>query len=309
MPNIPENLRKHPRLNDSMEVDEEAPDINKIVSDFKAIPDKNVDSLSKFLVDFLQATNNCNIVVKDLKERVVAVEVKSDLHEERMNHIEDQIKAIEDTQKTSEETLEEKIKKLDKVDEISTQCSKNSSNVFFIQQAMMETDMILKDFPSKPDPDIVLENFLQIFDLNKDTVREHYHVAYEVNNNKSNDEMPSSSAAPKSKILHFVVIKFKSKTTKTDVFNIKKKRGPLFLSELLPTMESSKKTVIRCSNKLSKFNLLVQRTLYKAVDEKRVFAYRYHNHLFQVQITETSKWIRIDSYEALKPFKPAKKAK
>jgi hypothetical protein len=100
-----------------------------------------------------------------------------------------------------------------------------------------------------------------------------------------------------------IVIGFHEKTKKIEVLLTKKGMGPILSSQLVNDDERGSNT-ITYSNRLSMFNLFVQRNLYRAKQHNTINDFRFHNYFFQVKRgKEDDKWILINCEEALMPFR------
>lgn len=283
------NDAKRPRSGSSNS-DEQAAVLDQLVENFQKIAKPDVTDLSEFLVQFLKSSNNLNTRFNTVDDRVTALEERCDQKDTHIQNIEDQLHELEVNQKTLKSELEDQIHKLsERLEDNILQSEHNSTQTLYIQQSLMDKEIILKGFPTKPDPEIVVENFVKFFEVDKTAIKEYYHVSYSKN-------QAEASTTTNQKLSHFVVIGFKNKSTKISVFAKKKKKGSPLLKNLIP-QSSSPETLIKCANKLTKFNLYVQRVLYKVHQQKTIKEYRYHNHLFQIKLEEDGKWIRIDTYK------------
>lgn len=287
----PKNEAKRSRSG-SGNTDEPDAVLEDLITNFKMIEKPGVKDLSDFLIHFLQASNNLNTRFNNCEDRLTHLENRCALKDTHIQNIEDQLHEVEENQASLKCDLESQISDLNvKLEAVTQQVDHNSSQTLYMQQLFMDKDIILKGFPTKPDPDIVLKNFVEHFDLNLGQIREHYYVNYTKHKTgNSNDRS-----------LHFVVISFKSKSTKVEVFKKKKAKGSLLLKNVLPDDSTNANTIIKCSNKLTKFNLYVQHIMYKAQEMEKIAEYKYHNYLFQYKLAENEKkWIRIDTYEKIK---------
>lgn len=255
--------------------------LNQIITHYQKIEKPEIKDMFNFMASFLIEANNLDGRVKNVEKKVMTVEARCDIHEERMDNIEERLNDFEESQKSLER-----------------QADHNTSNILYIQQQLLSKEIILKNFPTKPDPDTVIKNFCDVFAIDLRCIKEYYYVSY----TRTQQTQQAGSSAQNSKLLHFVVIAFKTKSMKVDVFKKKSKRGSLVLKELLPDTTDNKETIIKCTNKLTKFNLYAQKVLYKALDLKLIHQYRFHNNLFQIKAEENSKWFRMDSFSKVKDF-------
>jgi hypothetical protein len=123
------------------------------------------------------------------------------------------------------------------------------SDVNYIQQLAADNAIILKGFPGKPDVQLVTKNLLKFYGLQETTVEEYYYVNY------LRDSHSNNPTTHQRKPLHFVVIVFRNKTTKIEIFTKRSTSGPLLLSQLQPEMATVNNPTINCTNKLTKYNL------------------------------------------------------
>lgn len=290
--NFEEQSAKRPR-----EVLDQENSMVKLVSDFKKIDEPTVKDLSRFLVGFLEASNNLNTRVCCLEDRVEKLEESTGLQSDRMNNIEDRLVSIESAQEELKKDLNAKFDALSlqivqSTEESSKKISRNSSQIHYIQQTAMDKDIILKGFPTKPDHLAVVANFLDLFNVDPGMLRESYYVSYQ------RQQHERDGKTIEAKLLHFVVLAFKKKSTKIEIFQQKKVRGPLLLKELVTEIpEAQQRTIIQCTNKLSKFNLHANQVLYRAKSSSIVHEFKFHNQLYQYKVTENAEWIRVDTNE------------
>lgn len=286
----PKNEAKRPRSGS----DDQDLALEELIQNYQKIEKPEVKDLSDFFIQYLKTSNNLNTRFNDCEDRVSELEKRCDLKDTHIKNIEEHLHEVEDNQTTLKTELEEKINNLsDQLEVAKQQIELNSTQTLYMQQLYMDKDLILKGFPTKPDPETVVKNFIKHYDLNIGHVREYYYVDYSKNTKQN-------SASSKNRSLHFVVISFKSKSAKVEAFKKKKEKGLPLLKNLLPDATENRDAIIKCSNKLTKFNLHVQHILYKAQEKKIIFEYRYHNYLFQCKQEENSEWFRIDSYKKIK---------
>lgn len=265
--------------------------LNNLIDSFMQIEKPDVKDLQIFLVSFLKSTNNLNSRVNTIDDRVEALESRSSLHTNQLNNIEDRLLELEEGQ--YKQDLDEKINAIQlEIAANAYQNESNSSNILYMQQSLMEKEIILKGFPVKPDLEVVLNKFLEKFTVDRNTIKEYYYVSYSKNNLQA-------SADSNQKLLHFIVIVFKAKAYKVEVFKKKSKIGKILFKELQPEITENRDALIKCSNKLSKFNLFTQRTLYKAQQAEVITEYRFHNNFFQVKLSEAANWERVDTHKKI----------
>jgi hypothetical protein len=114
----------------------------------------------------------------------------------------------------------------------------------------------MSGFPSLPDPSKVLQTMTTLNDIASDSIAEKF--AYEFT--------PINPEIQKRFYFH-MVISFKDTAAKKKFMALKREKEPLMFEQLqIPKSTSTDPTktdTIRCTNRLSKFNLKVQRELMK----------------------------------------------
>lgn len=88
----------------------------------------------------------------------------------------------------------------------------------------------------------------------------------------------------------------------------KRLKGPLMYQQLsnLPLAPDARDTIIRCTNRLSKFNLWAQKELMATKNNGKLFSFQLHNGTFRVKREERSTWKVVDTEAALDPFTTTK---
>lgn len=279
-------FRSSPGLNDG------DTNVDQIVKDFKQIKNPDITQLSAFLVTFLEATNNLNSRTTVVEEKVRQVEEKCEKQGQQIAKNTKDITEIQETHEAYKEEIEENLDDLRlSIENLKSQVDQNSTQINFSQQLAMDNDVILKGFTAKPSVDLVIPNFVALFGLEANQIRESYYVSYE--------RVETKNFSNTKKLQHFVVISFKSKATKIKVFKKKVDNGPILQNQLHPDLHLTENPVIKCTNKLTKFNLYSQRILYKASTSKPkvISDYRYHNCLFQIKFNGKADWLRVDTYK------------
>lgn len=281
--------------------------VDHLIEEFEKIENPDIPQLSSFLISFLKATNNLNSRIAGVEESVQELRDKNALQEKKLSALEGRVAEVEDTQEIFKNDTEKSIESINqRLSKIDQRLEQSSGQINYSQQLVMDKDIILKGFTAKPDVEAVIANFSTIFNLNANKISEYYYVSY--NKHDKNDRSKIEETK------HFVVISFKSKSTKVNVFQQKTKDGPLLQNQLHENLHPSKNPTISIANKLSKFNLYTQRVLYNAVANNVIHEYRYHNCIFQFKVNSTDNWKRVDTYSLVqdisnKPKKPAKTAK
>lgn len=74
----------------------------------------------------------------------------------------------------------------------------------------------------------------------------------------------------------------------------KKERGPMMYEEFDPRASTQeKKATIRCTNRLSKFNLMAFKM--RAKNENRIESFQLHNGTFRLKKKDSDHWIMINT--------------
>jgi hypothetical protein len=91
----------------------------------------------------------------------------------------------------------------------------------------------------------------------------------------------------------------------------KKEKGPIKAEQLFDggIDQDSKMKTISCSNRLSKFNLMVQRALFEAKSTALIDSFQLRNGTFRLKTEKDSKWIFINNENDLKPYQIAVEGK
>lgn len=280
--------------------------VDNLIEEFEKIENPGVPQLSSFLISFLKATNNLNARIAEVEEDIQELRDQNALQEKRLSILEEKVTDVEVDQRIlksdTEKSLETINKRLSRIDQ---RLDQSSGQINYSQQLVMDKDIILKGFTAKPDVEAVIAKFSTIFNLNANKISEYYYVSYNKHDNNDRTKIEETK--------HFVVISFKSKSTKVNVFKQKTEDGPLLQNQLHENLHPTKNPTISIANKLSKFNLYTQRVLYNAVANNTIHEYRFHNCIFQIKANPTGNWKRVDTYGLVQdisnmPKKPTKSA-
>lgn len=150
----------------------------------------------------------------------------------------------------------------------------------------VDSSIILKNFPTKPEPKSVINSFCNLFKVKENAIKDFY---VQSSANSKNNNVSS----------HQVVISFKNHNTKVSVFKEKTKRS-LHASQFMPGLKVGKNQTINCTHNYSNFNLFVQRSLYRLHSNKLISAYRYRDAMFFVQLNGSEGWAAVDGYRKLR---------
>lgn len=275
-------------------VNNQGESLDQQIDNFQKIPEPNIKDLSVLLITFLKNMSELNKKLNDFENRITTMENNTDLHINRMNNIEEEMRDKEEINDERFDKVDDKVELLTATVNESTELVETSATqTLQMQQSQIDNDVILKGFPVKPNVSEVLDNFKNLFNISDDQVRDSFYVSY---TKSSTVNLQGSTNG----IIHFVVISFKTKSTKIQLFdNIKNHHGPILLHELSKSLENHENLLIKCANRLTKFNLQAQGVLYKALRRNKISEYRYHNLMFQVKFTTISNWLRIDSQKKI----------
>ncbi len=219
----------------------------------------------------------------------MAVEV----HKQKLEIADNKIKleALDRKISTEIEALNKMMKDLSgKFENLDTDNKKSMSTVNVLLQSKIDNDIIIRGFPRKPESELVCDNFIKYFNLDRSEVLSHYYFPY--------------TSKFSGKTSHNVIISFREKQTKMNILSRKKQLGPLLLNRLVPDQSSSTNiATVTYTNRLSKFNLHAIYHLNKAKNAGKVFSIRFHNLCFAVKETERCQWTRISNTEELQKYK------
>lgn len=285
-------MPKNTPLSKKRKGDELDKPLNEVINDFKKIESPNVADIGKFMVDFLTATHDLDYRLQSVEGDVEELRGKHAAQQNQLTNIEERVLLLESAHENGKKEANENYKKLDaKVDKLTNTVTKNRTEINFMHQKNLDNDIILKNFPAEPNVTLVFQNFSTLFKIEKADVRDYYYVKYI--NPKVSDPKPQ----------HFVVISFKAKSKKMETFQLKKANGPVLCSQLDPGISTVKNPIITCTNRLSKFNLLVLNTLYGAKEHHLIYDFRYHNCLYQLKRLVNDNWTQMATYDDILPLK------
>ena len=159
-------------------------------------------------------------------------------------------------------------------------------------------------FTTKPDEDEVMSSLLALFEIPETSVDYRYSYQFTPRKVTPNATSTPSTSTQQVKTYHQMVIAFKDNQSKSKFMQAKKEKGPIAYEQLTKKHLSNDdaKAIIKCVNRLSKFNLKVQRELLTAKNQQKIFNFQLHNGVFRMKIGETSGWKIIDTETALQPY-------
>jgi hypothetical protein len=274
------------KLNDSLQT---------IISEIENKDDPSNKDLARLMGMYFRKSEELHVKIFDLQHQNKVLEEKVDVLEAT-------------TKKTSEKAQEnsESVEILNHdVTDLRKLTLRNEMIVNQLEQGKRDNDIFMSGFPSLPDPNNVLQTMTTLYDIAPDSIAEKFAYEFTPRNPKANST-PSTAKGKKRSYYH-MVISFKDTAAKKKFMATKREKGPLMFEQLqIPksdSMDPTKTDTIRCTNRLSKFNLKVQRELMKAKHEGKVTSFQLHNGTFRLKEKEDSRWIQINTDSALEPYK------
>lgn len=161
-------------------------------------------------------------------------------------------------------------------------------------QQRVDLEVILSGFPVKPDVDVAVKKFLELFNASMNDIKSLYHFESRVN--------VSGSV---SKVIHHVVVSFKEKSTKLKFLTTKTEKKCLVrFSQLTeqPSSQGQSNPSITCLNRLTKFNLNVERQLQRLLSQGIIEEFKLTGLLHEFRHNHCSTWILVTHLEMLKPL-------
>ena len=285
------NNNKRPRSEELNQLDDS---MQSLVSEFKTKENRNVEDLCQFMASYIEKSEDyrrtiCEIHHQhiELQKRVEVVESKFESQNDKIQENLDHVELVErDLKETKESGLE------------------TESSVHKIEQKQIDKHIFISGFPSKPDEDEVMSSLLALYEIPETSVD--YKYSYQFTPRKSTPKATStpSTSTQQVKMFHQMVIAFKDNQSKSKFMKAKKEKGPVAYEQLTKKHlgNDDAKAIIRCVNRLSKFNLKVQREMLTAKNQQKIFNFQLHNGVFRMKISETSGWKIIDTETALQPY-------
>lgn len=278
--------------------------LHSLISNFEAIPKKSVDDIGSFLCEYLKTTEGLRNSLYEINLRTVTLEDEmKKLNGENKKNSDD----IEGTVE-SIEVLDREVKKHgEEISEMKPVILQSEAGLHKLEQFRVDNDVFISGFPVKPNVEQVTTALATLFEVSENMID--YKYAYEFMPRKETAKKTSTPNQMKpKKVYHHMVISFKERATKMKFLQEKKKKGPLKYEQLCSVdtldnlTEEQRVTTIRCTNRLSKFNLRAQYELLKAKSEGKLHVFQLHNGIMRIKRTENSPWEIVDTDEALKAF-------
>lgn len=277
------------KLNDS---------IQSIISEFKAEAAPSIGSLSAFLVNYLEKSEELRHLTYDIHFRTLQVEQKVEVLEEKQTKTDEALTENAEAIELVERDIQSHRKE---IDHIAASTLANEASLHKLEQHKVDSDLFLSGFSSEPDVEKVTKKLLALHGLPEKCVA--YKYAYQFTPTPSKPPISSTSTPEaRKKVYHHMVVSFKDKEMKMKILAARRGNGPLKLEQLCDEpvqLDKGKPKTIRCSNRLSKFNLRAQGKLFSAKQEGKIYAFQLHNGTFRVKKEEQSRWESIDTTTAL----------
>jgi hypothetical protein len=186
---------------------------------------------------------------------------------------------------------------------------KSEETVHKLDQREVDKDIYISGFPVEPNEGEITEALMKMHDIPLNKVDRHYSFSFTVKPRASST--PKDGGRQRQRSVHQMVIGFKDMETKMKFMKAKKDKGPIALEQLTKAKlkPEDAKAMIRCVNRLSKFNLKVQRHLMTSKVNGDIVGFQLHNGLFRLKEKDDSSWKVIGTEDALDPYNAEEKKK
>lgn len=286
-----ENKNKRSRTECLQDLDDS---MQSLVSDFKTKPNRSMDDLFDFMTSYIEKS-------EDYRRTVCEIDHQHQVLQKRVDTIE---KTLEDNEKKQTEVVEHfevvdgDVKKMKKA------ALENEASLHRLEQKQVDKHVYIAGLPEKPDENEMVESLLKIYGMPKDCVDFSYTFQFTAKHDRPNKTSTPGPSSQRSKTSYQMVVAFKDQTSKAKFMREKISKGPLLYKQLTSKQlkTDDAETVIRCVNRLSRFNLMVQRELLGAKNQGEINSFQLHNGAFRLRTEEKSPWKIIDTEEALKPY-------
>ena len=282
---------KRPRSEELHQPDDS---MQSLVSEFNTKSNRDIEDLCKFMASYVEKSEEYRRTLseityqhRELQRRVENIEEKLDAQNEKRQENSDQIELVERDLKEFKETG-----------------SETEGSVHKLEQKQIDTHIFISGFPTEPDEKEVTSSLMAFYDIPEDSIDFKYSYKFTPKKIPNATSTPSHMNQRATKTHYQMVIAFKDHQTKSKLMKSKREKGPIAyeqLSNKQMSMDEAKVT-IRCVNRLSKFNLKVQRELLTAKNQQHITSFQLHNGLFRMKVEENLGWKIIDTEAALKPY-------
>jgi hypothetical protein len=150
----------------------------RFVVEFQKIQKPEIKDLSSLLISFIKFFVE-NKRLGNLEEEVSELEVELHKHKLEISNNKIKLEALDRKISTEMETLNNMIKDLSgKFENLNSENEKSMSTINILLQSKIDNDIIIRGFPDKPESEIVRDNFVKYFNIDKSEVLSHYYFPY-----------------------------------------------------------------------------------------------------------------------------------
>lgn len=277
--------QKHPRKS---EIEELEDSMETLLSEYENKADLTPHDVFSFVGRYVAKSEEFRRTVYDvqhqyntLRERVEAIESNAKEDNKKQKEIGDNMEVLETDMRQATQ--------------------QNEASIHKIEQKQIDNHVFIAGFPIHPDENEVFESVLRLYEIPPEVVD--YKYSYEFTINRPSTSTPTM---PRSKKIFQMVVAFKDQQSKINFMKKKKEKGPVKFEQLTKARlnKNEAETTIRIVNRLSKFNLQVQRDLMRLKNENKILKFQLHNGTFRVQEKENTAWKVIDTEEKLENIAP-----
>lgn len=286
---MPNNNKRQATEKAEMDLDDSIESIRSEILSNKEPTMKDVAMLLFQLIDKASSTRN---TVNDISDRLAKIENRYDQTSRRLKSIEERC----GTHTTSIDALEKaKTTNEEKIDLLKSLTDSNEQSLHKLEQSKIDNDIFLSGFPIKPDHIKVKSALANFYNIAPDMIDHSYQYEFIL--------QPKATSTPNAinKVVHNVVVSFKERNVKFAFMKKKKELGEFLYEQIDSAVKDpkDKAAVIKCSNRLTKFNLLAQRQLFRAKGEGKIHSFQLHNGTFRAKKDEKAKWTYVDTSTSL----------
>lgn len=239
----------------------------QIVNEFESLENPSNKQTGQLICEFLKKETEIRSKIFTLENRVDDIEISTEKNSDELEtfrtHTENQFCQMETT-------------------------------LHKLEQDKVDNDIFLSGFPNKPNVDGIAMALAERFKIPEQSIVKKYQYELKV---KQTRGAGGQETVEQPKIIHNVVIGFKDNATKVQFMKDKKENGPILYEQLNKNcrQKNDAKTTIKCSNRLTKFNLKAQHLLWQAKTKGKISHFQLHNGTFRMKKTENSGWVNIST--------------
>lgn len=171
------------------------------------------------------------------------------------------------------------------MDKMKSNVSANETILHRNEQKNIDNDIFLTAFPYKPIAEQVAKKLLTIAEIPHEALKNAYVIPMRsrpnANSTQTNNAAPAGSYA--------VVISLYEKQQKMNFLSARRTLGPIKIAQLME-VNSNPDITIKCSNRLTHFNLSALKELNTAKSNKFISDMQFHNGLFRVKFQANGHW-------------------